>query len=177
MSAHPTPGHLALLASGDLPFYRRWSVRRHLRHCSACQDELAWFQQDRASLQDAVPPALDWFSLSTEMQANIRRGLAAAPPAPLAEPLGLRAAAVFASLAFVALANWYLSPATLPLPATAVLNTSADGLKLQQANRALTLLNPGAQQLTTSVSWDGAARARFVDSETGQVTIHQVYVE
>jgi len=111
------------------------------------------------------------------MQANIRYGLAAAAPAPAAEPLGLRAAAVFASLAFVVLANWYLSPAARPIAQPAVLNTSADGLNLQHANRALTLLNPGAQQLTTSVSWDGAARARFLDSETGQVTIHQVYVE
>jgi hypothetical protein len=35
-------------------------------------------------------------------------------------------------------------------------------------------MRPEGSESMRTVSWDGSARARYFDGETGQVTIHQV---
>lgn len=191
MNPHPGPVTLALFAGGDLPVWPALRVRLHLYGCGQCAAEVDGLRAASAELRQAaseLPEGLDWDTLQAEMTANIRLGLsagaivdqpAAMPERALPEPAGWRLAVVLASLSFVALAGWWLrSPGNLrPLPdaAAAVLSEAGpDGLALQSSGAALTLLNHSEQPAVTTVSWDGGARASFVDSDTGQVTIHHV---
>ena len=84
-----------------------------------------------------------------------------------------------ASMALVAVVSWMLpapveNNAYRTLRAPVFLEAQPEGLALQDHGSALTLLNPRQTAVTTTVSWDGGARASYVDSETGQVTIHHV---
>ena len=192
MRKHPSSERLALFAGGDLGVLAGLSVRLHLSRCPQCSAEVEAVGEACAELRDgalAIPENVDWGVLAAEMKANIRLGLAAGAlvdevPAPVrnvAEPGGWKVAVVMASLAFVAFTGWYLRPAHPGGPeqarAAVFLDAGPDGLAVQQWDRALTLLSPTAQPVTTTVSWGGAARARYIDSETGQVTIHHVYAE
>ncbi|QOY91002.1 hypothetical protein [Paludibaculum fermentans] len=191
MKSHPGPEQLALFAGNDLNFWPALQVRIHLYGCAQCASEVAVLRSARQELHDRadeLPEDLDWSLLEAEMSANIRLGLSAGAivgrpvvlePAPVPEAAGWRLAVVLASLSFVAAAGWWLrNPANLrPIadPAAAVLSEARpDGLALQNHGAALTLLNHSKQPAVTTVSWDGGARASFVDSETGQVTIHHV---
>jgi hypothetical protein len=62
-------------------------------------------------------------------------------------------------------------------PADAVLQATPAGIEVKASRGALTLLNTRAGSQTVYVSAPGSLRARFVDSETGQVTINNVYAE
>lgn len=190
MSGHPEERDLALWSAGDLPFWAGLRVGRHVKGCAECRlaaEQLQSARRELKSAADRLPEGLDWASLEAEMKANIRLGLDAGAivdraPAPFAEPLGWRAGVVFASLAFVAATGWYLQQAAPVQPQLAarpanVLEADEDGLALEGGGRAMTLLNPNAASLTTTVSWDGGARSRYVDAETGQVTLHHVYSE
>lgn len=191
MTSHPGPEQLALFAGNDLPAWSALRVRVHLYGCAHCSAEVAALRLARQELRHRaveLPEDLDWSALEAEMGANIRLGLSAGAivdrPAlveasPLPEPAGWRLAVVLASLSFVAVAGWWLrNPVNLrPVadPGVSVLSEAGpDGLALQNRGAALTLLNHSAQPAVTTVSWDGGARASFVDSETGQVTIHHV---
>ncbi|WP_321477465.1 hypothetical protein [uncultured Paludibaculum sp.] len=190
MNNHPGLDQLALFAGGDLPAWPALRLRAHLCLCAHCAAEVAALRTARLELRSAaavLPAGLDWNALEAEMSANIRLGLSAGAivdePAVVdlnvPEPAGWRLAVVLASLSFVALAGWWLrNPVNLRPGADsagAVLSEARpDGLALQSRGAALTLLNQPDQPAVTTVSWDGGARASFVDSETGQVTIHHV---
>ncbi|MGJ5818546.1 hypothetical protein [Paludibaculum fermentans] len=191
MKNHPGPEQLALYAGNDLSLPGALQVRIHLYGCARCAAEAAALRLARQELRrraGELPEELDWSSLEAEMSANIRLGLSAGAivdrPAvvedtPQPEAAGWRLAVVLASLSFVAVAGWWLrnpdNLRTMTDPAAAVLSEARpDGLALQNRGAALTLLNHSEQPAVTTVSWDGGARASFVDSETGQVTIHHV---
>jgi hypothetical protein len=192
MKKHPTSEQLALYSAGDLAWNQRLPVAWHVRSCAACAAEVQAYGEARAQLQSGaaeLPPHLDWDLLAAEMKANIRLGWTAgaivgsAPveSRPVADAAGWRVAVVLASLSFVVAAGWWLR-STAPLgvapPAAAmVFDARPEGVALQQQDRAFTLLSPSAQPVTTTVNWDGGARARYVDAETGQVTLHHVYSE
>jgi hypothetical protein len=193
MSTHPSPLQLALHAGGDLPLGARLRLAWHLRRCPACAAESRRLLECRALLRreaGELPAELDWDRLALEMRANIRLGLAAGAavgrPRLAGAPSGAgwRLAVVLSSMAFVAAAGWLLrapQPAFAPssiaaraASAQVVLDAQPDGLAVHERGAALTLLGPARQPLTTAVSWDGSARARFLDAETGQVTIYDV---
>jgi len=48
---------------------------------------------------------------------------------------------------------------------------------LKQGDRMLTLRPPNVGDVTYLVSAQGTLRADYVDEETGQVTIHNVYAQ
>ena len=190
---HPREENLALFAGGDLAAWRRWRVSRHLRTCSQCRAEIARFRRAAAVLSgetEGLPAGLNWERLAAEMTGNIRVGLAAGEcvaPAPVQRPqLGWRPAALIALLTIGILAGWFLQGprmlmppqrALMLAPADAVLQATPAGIEVKASRGALTLLNTRAGSQTVYVSAPGSLRARFVDSETGQVTINNVYAE
>lgn len=191
MTRHPASTDLALYAGGDLPVWSALRLRLHLAACKQCAAEVAALRDATRELRqsaDRLPAGLDWDTLQAEMTANIRLGLSAGAivdrpePREIAEsapePAGWRLAVVLASLTFVAAAGWWLRNPVNQRPAAdpaAVLSEAGpDGLALQSSGAALTLLNSSDQPAVTTVTWDGGARASFVDPETGQVTIHHV---
>src|ERR1051325_2686800 len=86
---HPNEETLALHAGGDLGFFARRRVERHLSRCERCRDEIAAFGAVREVLPElAEIPEIPWNRLAAEMKANIRLGIAAgecvrAPEIPL----------------------------------------------------------------------------------------------
>jgi hypothetical protein len=122
------------------------------------------------------------------MTANIRLGLEAgrlAGPALAApEPVVFVAtprysfAVVALSLIFVFAAGTYLNrPVAAPVQAGYTLEAGPDGLAVSGRGAGITLLSPASQPVSTTVSWDGGASARYIDADSGQVTLHHVYAQ
>jgi hypothetical protein len=196
---HPDAPTLALLAGGELPFWRRWSPAWHVRFCSHCQAELRQFRALRAALPaealdesaaaDALP-GVAWSVFEAEMRANIRLGLAAgalagepesvpqpAPPAPV--PFW-RWATVCGALVFVLGAGWWLgTPRHTPTPVVqSVLTLPVEGEDSGTAQApGFELLVPASDTARTEADFNGATRARLIDGETGRVTLQQVYAQ
>ena len=77
---HPNEVQLALFAGGDLGFWDRWQVGRHVSRCSACETEVAALRTASEQVREAAPDLpkdLNWNRLAEEMTGNIRVGLAA----------------------------------------------------------------------------------------------------
>jgi len=77
---HPNEVQLALFAGGDLGFWNRWQVGRHVAQCSACESEVQTLRSASAQVRELtaeLPKDLNWDRLSDEMTGNIRVGLAA----------------------------------------------------------------------------------------------------
>ena len=185
---HPDRATLALHAGGDLGPIARWRTRRHLANCGECRDEAAAFQAVRAILPElAETPELSWNRLAAEMKANIRLGLAAGEcvrtgPAPLRETLlftRARAVVAFASVVILLFAGLILQhPAPgAPKYDGVVVQTTANGIQVREGGQALRLMHSGAQNVQYSVGAQGSMRARYVDPETGYVTINNVYAD
>lgn len=187
MKHHPAERELALHAGGDLPWARRLAVAWHVRRCSACRREIGRFRESHEAMRDAsaIPPGLDWASLAAEMKANIHLGLAAGELVRRSRepddilPSDWRAVAIVtATLAVVAVAGWTLQRrAGTPAPAPGtevVLRQTEDGLSVKWGRNETAVFGAGKAPVAAAVSWDGGARAPFLDEETGQVTIYDV---
>lgn len=188
---HPNQATLALHAGGDLGLMARWRADRHVAQCEECREEVAAFSGLRQVLPDLSEiPEVPWSRLASEMKANIRLGLAAgecvrAEVKPLRESLfsGARAAVALASVVALVVTGLVLErPAPLPggpnIEGVIVQSTAdGDGIQVRDGSRALRLLHTGAQNVTYSVGAQGSMRARYVDPETGYVTINNVYAE
>jgi hypothetical protein len=159
------------------------------------------------SLGNEMPAGVRWDRLSAEMAANIRVGLAAgecvAPQTPKhAVPRGWRVAAAVCGLSALAVFAAYLNlppGQTTSLTramktivhgrewqarhmlgldeASALVRASADGVELRQNGAALTVTQKGARPVSVSLNTQGSARARYIDTDTGQVTITSVYAQ
>ncbi len=191
---HATRYELALYAGGELGFWARRRVRGHLRQCADCGREHQALAGMRAGLLGSandLPQDIEWDRLSSEMKANIHLGLAAGECVAVSQPpthfTGWRPALIMASaIAVVLLAYWVYRPVGPP-PEIArkgissapdfLLEASAAGIGLNDHGRVLTIKHPIDQDVTFSVSLEGAVRSRYVDAETGQVTINNVYVQ
>jgi len=186
---HPSETCLALLAGGDLGLWARWRVGRHLARCSQCRREIEEFLTARGRLRDScagMPDGVNWDRLAREMTANIHVGLAAGecvgPDEAEVRRFGWRTVVVLAPVvALVLLGVWLQGPQSRPAKATwvegTVLETTSGGIELRQGDRMLSLRHPEAGDVTFVVNTQGTLRARYIDSETGQVTIHNVYVQ
>ncbi len=182
---HPDEATLALFAGGDLGFIARWRTERHLAGCEDCRAQVDAFSALREILPDlAETPEIHWNRLAVEMQANIRLGLAAgecvrAADLPLRDrPLFTRTRAAVALASLMAL---LVTGVVLERPAPAVhedgtvLQHTANGIQVGQGGQAFRLMNNGAKNVTFSVNAQGSMGARYVDPETGLVTINSVY--
>lgn len=152
-----------------------------------------------------MPDGIDWNRLASEMTANIHVGLAAgecvAPRPRRAAVLGWRPVAVFAGLVAVFACGWWLN--TPPAQTQAleralrsvwsapgggmrhrladergpVVEATASGIELRENGSSLGVSQGTARPLAVSVSVQGSASARYVDADTGQITITSVYVQ
>jgi anti-sigma factor RsiW len=189
MSGHPRETQLALYAGGDLSSLGRWLVARHLSACNRCREDVAGYREASTEmLQSAavLPKDLNWERLSAEMQANIHVGLAAGecvggvPDGR--DRIGWKAALVMASITLLIVTGWFLNaprqtPAARLAEAGIVLETTSSEIQMKENGAVFSLRHPASDGLTVSVSGQGSVRARYLDAETGQVTIHNVYAE
>jgi len=185
---HPNQAALALHAGGDLAFFARWRMERHLARCERCRDEVAAFSDFREMLPGlAEPPDLPWNRMAAEMRANIRLGLAAGEcvrpgERPLREhPLftGARAAVAMASMAALVVTGLMLERPTPALSTSEgrVVENTANGIQVREGTGAFRLMNPGARNVTYSVGAAGSVSASYVDAKADGVTINKVYAE
>jgi hypothetical protein len=190
---HIRESDLALASAGDLGLAGRLRVWFHARRCPGCAATLQEFRSVRHTLQssagDGILSPAAWAELSREMTANIRLGLAAgrivdrqAEARTFApEPAGWRLAVVMATLTVVLTSGWLLRrpvPAeSLPQSGSAVAEASAEGVGIHEGKAGLMLLGPDRESSVMLAGTSGGARARFIDEQTGQVTIHHVALE
>jgi hypothetical protein len=158
------------------------------------------------AMAGALPEGLDWDRLAAEMTANIRVGLAAGEcVAPRGRrtsiSLGWRMAAVVGGFTALLISGWWLNmppsqSASLAraaksisdvrhwsLPALRTENSgplveaAGSGIELRENGAVLGVLQRGSRPVSVTLSVQGSARARYVDSDTGQVTITSVYAQ
>ena len=192
---HPGPDDLALFAGGDLGLLDRWRVGRHVRSCVSCLRDVEAFRSSTVALRaetSEAPVGLDWNRLAAEMTANIHVGLEAGEcvgrvrqkPRARVPAVGWRAAAVMGAMSAILFAAWVLNPPErrpahgLRGPRVEIRNT-ANGLELAENGHALVLLHGRGMkaQRPIIVSAPGTLKARFVDEDTDQITITNVYAE
>jgi hypothetical protein len=188
MSRHPSESNLALAAGGELGGWRQWRVARHVAKCAECRTAVAEFSSFREDMRStAEMPEVSWNALAVEMRANIRLGLEAGECVPERAPehrgFSLRAAVACASLAML-LAVGFLIERPVPRAgeiksAEAVLETSGSGIQVREGSQAMMLLNASARDAREVQYQAGGSTmgARYVNAETGQVTINNVYVQ
>ncbi len=186
---HPNEIQLSLFAGGDVSLFDRVRTGLHLRGCERCRVKVESLRLGRAELRraaDELPANLNWERLAGEMTGNIRVGLAAgecvAPVLGKSDRLGWRAAAVLASGTALIMTAWWLNiPPSKHLVTNGNgvrLEATASGIEMKQNGGALVLLNQNAGSgSTVFVSTPGSLRARYVNAETGQVTINNVYAQ
>lgn len=193
---HPSESILALYAGRDLGWLVRRRTERHLAVCQECRDEVQAFTAARDHLiaLDELP-AISWNRLAIDMKANIRLGLTAGECvrdgrlAGLRAPLGmlstLRTLTAGASVMALVAAGLFLQrPApfvgTAPLAASSegsVLRATATGIELREGGETLSLLHVRSDNAIYSAGAQGSIRAGYVDSDTGNVTINNLYVQ
>jgi len=185
---HPNQETLALHAGGDLGPLARWWTARHLTRCESCREEVAAFEEVRLSLPGlAEVPDLQWNRLAAEIKANVRLGLSAGECVRAADP-PLRETALFtrgrALVAFACAMVLMVTGMVLerPLP-TAVhgeaplVESTQYGIEAKAGGETFGLTNNGVQRVTYSLDAQGSMGARYVDPETGAVTINTLYVQ
>jgi len=189
MTKHPNETVLALFAGGDLGTWQRWRVERHVASCTACRQEVAEFSELRAAVPAMVePPEISWTKLAVEMKANIRLGLEAgecvsAGPLEARGIFSVRSLAVCGSLALLLAAFLLERPAPRIEPVNAAetpfMESSGAGIQSKAGDQAIMMLNTRARDARNVdyLASGNAMRARYVDTETGYVTINNVYAQ
>jgi len=177
---------LALHSSGDLGWLAAWRTERHLARCARCREEVAAFQGMRQALPDlAELPDVPWNRIAAEMRANIRLGLAAgecvreafAAPSPLFGKA--RAVVAFAGIFTLLVTGLVLQR---PTPSAAgsrepIAQAVDNGIQMRAGEQGFGLMHAGARGVINTVSAGGTLGARYVDPQSGYVTMTKVYVE
>ncbi len=201
-SGHPHPSELALFSGDDLPRIASWQISRHLKHCSDCEHQVVLLRSAKRELNreakgetlTAFEAIADWARLEREMLGNISVGLDAArciENVGRRRTLFLRAglAAAFVSLFAI---GWMthipreqtehmvsslgrVFTVNRPQAAGPVLRTTPDGITVRAQGSALTILHPPSAVI--GMSGASAVSARYLDDDTGQVTITKVYAQ
>ena len=195
---HPSIENLALHSGGELPWWPRMTVRRHVNGCAQCQAEVALFGETAAAVRaetGEMPAGVQWDRLAGEMRANVRVGIAASDAissygavndAGPAQGMSWRMAVLTAGFVFMLSVGYWLNAskrseqlAAMRLPDPIVAEVSERGVGMSDGSKGMELqgpkTNPRASIMTVSTL--GSAGARYVDEETGQVTVNHVYVE
>jgi hypothetical protein len=186
---HPNQATLALHAGGDLGAFAGWRARRHLARCAECREELARFAECRRwlpSIEDSAD--VHWNRLAAEMKANIRLGLAAGECVREDETAGAagiwstaRMGVALASVVVLLAAGLMLER---PAPGVAretgaVVQAVAGGVQVREGGQSMGLMHAGTSRdaVTYQAGAQGSVEARYVDAETGYVTVNTVNVE
>ncbi len=179
---HPDERQIALYAGGEAGWMERLSVGRHVGQCASCRELAEAYLGDRQQVRSAgnrLPDGMTWDRLAAEMTGNIRVGLAAGECVggpERARGMAWRPALAAAGVAALLISGWYLRihPAAT-MEAGISLESTRNGIQVSENGSALTLMHPGSAMPVVVVSTRGSLRARYVDSDTGQVTITNVY--
>lgn len=185
MMKHPSEANLALFAGGELGAFRRWSIARHVADCMECRQDLSEFsalRDEAAELSEL--PEVSWGTLTAEIKANIRLGLEAgecvtqrSSPRIVFSPRVLAACISLAALLVVSLFLERPAPRAAEIASTEpVLETSGSGIQVTEGDQAMMLLNTRGRDVNYQAT-GSTMRARFVDAETGYVTVNNVYVQ
>jgi len=185
---HPNQATLALHAGGDLGRVRSWWMARHLARCAECREEVAGYTEMRELLPELADlPEISWNRMAAEIKANVRLGLEAGEcvrpaemPLQRASLTGWRAAVAFASVIVLVCGCLVLERPAPPPTHTAetAVESTRDGIAWQAGDdHMLGLMNGGAQKATYKLGAQGSMGARYIDPETGSVTINTVYVQ
>jgi hypothetical protein len=204
MTAHIAETNLALLVSGDLSFWQGALARFHVAQCERCRNRVDAYGADRKQVRRIsaeMPDDVEWDRLAAEMTANIRVGLAAgecvAPRRRKPVSLGWRPAAAMAGLAVVLASAWWLNmpPSTTQALGRAmtaiwhgrgsvmqeerglVVEATSSGIELRENGGTLGVSQGTARPVAVSVSVQGSASARYMNADTGQMTITSVYAQ
>jgi hypothetical protein len=153
-----------------------------------------------------MPVGVNWDRLAAEMAANVRVGLAAGEcVAPrVRKPTlaaGWRVAAVAAGVTILLVSAWWLNMPRAESVALGraiqkiaqarpwhggilaledqgpLVEISAAGIQLQQNGGTLGMSQGKERPVSVTLSAQGSARARYIDADTGQVTITGVYAQ
>jgi len=182
---HPREHDLALLAGGEVGRIRRFLLDRHVHACADCQRKIAEYQDLRDDLAGIEFPDLNWNFLAADMRANIRLGLEAGAcvrAEPVLRRWNSRPAIAIACVLLLLVAGELLRDGRLHRPAIVdapapVLQSTGSGIELRTGANSLTLLKHNGDAVGQTVSARGDISARYIDSETGSVTINNVYLQ
>ena len=206
MNQHVNETDLALYSAGDVSPWLRPLVHLHVRRCAVCTARAAAYRADRQRIRDQaaeLPEGVNWDRLAAEMSANIHVGLAAgecvAPRAGKRSiPVGWRVAAAMAGFTALLISAWWLNmppaqTASLGRAAKAIahwqrglrfedsgtlVEATAAGIELRENGTALAVTHGANNRpVTVTLSVQGSARARYIDADTGQITIMSVYAQ
>ena len=179
---------------------------RGCAECRALVEALRLDRQELRRSADEMPAGIskdfDWDQLAAEMTANIRVGLAAGecvtPRERKIAAVSWRPMAIAAGLVVLLAGAWWLNvPRTdtetigraLRNMATGgragspqeergpVVGASSAGVVLVENGGQIRIDQGGLEPVMYSVSTQGSASARYVDQDTGQVTITATYVQ
>ena len=204
MKQHPQETELALAASGDGGVWAGFRLRRHLKGCTECQLAMESFTDLRGALSADLARGPNWDERALEMRANIRLALeagecvreqsvyeqGAAMAAPrwnprfalaLASLFLLAGAGIFLRETPIAPVNSVVAATRVASPilasASAILASSDAGIEFRSGETSVMLLNRNGVVADQTVSTLGEIRSRYIDGDTGAVTINNVYLQ
>jgi hypothetical protein len=204
MPLHPSLETLALYSAGDLPLLARLRIKRHVARCEGCEEQVLLFRSASGEMKrEAGAQTLTgfeaiahWPELEREMLGNIAVGLDAAL---CIENVGRKRTffyrfAMAAGLAVLFAAGWMthipreetnrlltslrgaaggVIGLNKPQPMGTVLRSTPGGIAVRTQGGTLTILHPNSAVI--SLSGRSGVSARYIDEDTGQVTITKVY--
>jgi len=192
---HPRENDLALLAGGDGGRIQRFLLERHLRNCADCQDKVAEYRDLRSELAELEFPDVNWNSLAADMRANIRLGLEAGAcvrTTQVPKRWNPRLTLAFASLLLLLGSSFFVRDSSFLngvrhlrfqpnaasiVPDDPVLRVTGSGVEIRTGSNSLILLNHRGDAFNQTVSAQGDIGKRYIDGETGSVTINNVYLQ
>jgi hypothetical protein len=199
---HPSVPILALFSTGDLPWKTMWRLKRHVNRCEQCEQQVAEYRAAKVELRreaqtetlTAFEAITDWSVLEREMLGNIAVGVAAARCIEKVRRgrSWLIKASLAAAVTTLFVAGWITHipreqtehlAASLrqiigldrPAYAGTQLKNTPDGIAVRTQGATLTIMHP--RSAVVLVSGPTSMSARYVDEDTGQVTITKVYAQ
>lgn len=200
-NSHPSLNAIALYFSKDLAWSARLRVRRHISKCAECENQLALFRSAATELKreaanetlTAFEAIADWNCLEREMLGNIAVGVSAArciDHVGHRRTLLSRAALVMSGLTALFVLGWFThipkeqnehlftslrSAIGLQRPEFigSIVETTPEGIAVRAQGVTLTMMHP--RSALVSLAGASGVSAQYVDEETGQVTITNVY--
>jgi hypothetical protein len=199
-SPHPALEILSLYSCGDLPFFLRLRTDSHVKECAACEQQVLSIRAAKAELRREANAQIltgfeaiaDWQALEGDMLGNIRVGVAASR---CIEKVGRTRKwtsrfAWAAGMTALFMAGWFTRVpvddnrkilAALrraigldqPQFYGTILRSSPDGITVRTQGATLTILHP--ESAVISMSSPHSVTARYIDDDSGQVTITNVY--
>lgn len=153
-----------------------------------------------------MPQGVNWDRMAAEMSANVRVGLEAGECVASrvrrpAVATGWRVAAASAGVAILLVSAWWLNMPRADSIALGramqriaqagpwhgggraledrepTVEVSASGIQLQQNGGTLGMSQGQERPVNVTLSVQGSARARYIDADTGQITITGVYAQ